>query len=62
MVVRSAGLEGVVVLDELAGQGAGVGDDLLGVFLELGLGREEESGRDGGDGLRFRSDAVLDDY
>lgn len=51
VVIGTAGLESVLVLDELRGQCLGIGNDLLGVGLEFGLGSEVEGCRDGCDGL-----------
>lgn len=51
MVVGSLGLQLVALANELRSESASVGDDLLGVSLEGGVGNLEQRGGDSGDGL-----------
>lgn len=51
VVVGTVGLELVVVADQDLGDGPGVGDDLLGVSLEGGVGSLLQCDGDTGDGL-----------
>lgn len=54
MVVGTTGLELVITLDEVGGQGSCIGDDLTCVLFPLGLGNLEECRRDGGNCLEGR--------
>lgn len=46
VVVCARGLEFIVLCDELGAEDAGVGDDLLGIFLEAGGGDLLQGGCD----------------
>lgn len=51
VVVRTVGLDLVAVADQVGGKGLRVGNDLLGIELELGAGGLLEGNGDGGNGV-----------
>jgi hypothetical protein len=62
VVVRTVGLELVLVAEQNLGDGSGVGDNLLGVSLEGGVGSLLQRNRDTGDSLDEQREVVSHCY